>query len=48
MRVDAFEGWTQDGHTWWEVGIPEISRRAEIDDARGEAAEGRKRQRKGV
>jgi len=48
MRVDAHEGWTQEGHTWWEVGLPEVSRRAEIDDARDAASEGRKRQRKGV
>ena len=48
MRVDAFEGWTQEGHTWWEVGLPEVSRRAEIDDARDATSENRKRQRKGV
>jgi 3D-(3,5/4)-trihydroxycyclohexane-1,2-dione acylhydrolase (decyclizing) len=48
MRVDAHEGWTQEGHTWWEVGLPEVSRRAEINDARDAASEGRKRQRTGV
>jgi len=48
MRVDAHEGWTQEGHTWWEVGLPEVSRRAEINDARDAASVGRKRQRKGV
>jgi 3D-(3,5/4)-trihydroxycyclohexane-1,2-dione acylhydrolase (decyclizing) len=41
MRVD-------EGHTWWEVGLPEVSRRPEIDDARDAASEGRKRQRRGV
>lgn len=48
MQVDAFEGWTQEGHTWWEVGLPEVSRRSEIDTARAEAANNRKKQRKGV
>ncbi|MEM1301395.1 MAG: 3D-(3,5/4)-trihydroxycyclohexane-1,2-dione acylhydrolase (decyclizing), partial [Pseudomonadota bacterium] len=24
MTVDAYEGWTTEGHTWWEVGTPEV------------------------
>ncbi len=47
-QVDAFDGWTQEGHTWWEVGLPGVSRRAEIDEVRADANENRMRQRKGV
>ncbi|MDH3663191.1 MAG: 3D-(3,5/4)-trihydroxycyclohexane-1,2-dione acylhydrolase (decyclizing), partial [Alphaproteobacteria bacterium] len=25
MSVDAHEGWTTQGHAWWEVGTPEVS-----------------------
>jgi hypothetical protein len=25
MKVDAYDGWTAQGHTWWEVGTPEVS-----------------------
>ena len=28
FKVDAYEGWTSEGHTWWEVGTPEVSGRA--------------------
>ena len=28
MKVDAYEGWTTEGHTWWEVGTPEVSDKA--------------------
>ncbi len=48
MQVDPYEGWTQEGHTWWEVGLPEVTNRSEIDDARAAANEGRKNQRRGV
>ena len=48
MKVDAFEGWTQEGHTWWETGIPAISDRAEINAAREGAGVSRQRQRQGV
>ncbi|MFV0360199.1 3D-(3,5/4)-trihydroxycyclohexane-1,2-dione acylhydrolase (decyclizing) [Tropicimonas sp.] len=36
------------GDAWWDVGVPEVSERAEIRAARGEHAEARKRQRYGV
>lgn len=48
MQVDAYEGWTTEGHTWWEVGVPEVSNRAEVLKARDEWNASRKRQRKGV
>ncbi|MGB3277638.1 MAG: 3D-(3,5/4)-trihydroxycyclohexane-1,2-dione acylhydrolase (decyclizing), partial [Pseudorhodobacter sp.] len=25
MQVDAYEGWTTQGHTWWEVGTPHVT-----------------------
>lgn len=48
LKVDAFEGWTQEGHTWWETGIPAVTDRKEIDAARREAEENRRKQRLGV
>ncbi len=48
LKVDAYEGWTTEGHTWWEVGIPQVSERAQVLEARAELDEERKRQRIGV
>jgi 3D-(3,5/4)-trihydroxycyclohexane-1,2-dione acylhydrolase (decyclizing) len=25
MQVDPYEGWTTEGHTWWEVGTAQVS-----------------------
>ncbi|MEM8664786.1 MAG: 3D-(3,5/4)-trihydroxycyclohexane-1,2-dione acylhydrolase (decyclizing), partial [Pseudomonadota bacterium] len=30
MNVDAYEGWTEKGHTWWEVGTPHVSEHAKV------------------
>jgi len=48
MKVDAYEGWTTEGHAWWEVGTPEISEHETIRDAHRNWEAGRDRQRKGV
>ncbi|MBL6945653.1 MAG: 3D-(3,5/4)-trihydroxycyclohexane-1,2-dione acylhydrolase (decyclizing) [Rhodospirillales bacterium] len=48
LQVDAFEGWTQEGHTWWETGIPHVSERAEINQACTAVVEARQNQRRGV
>jgi len=48
MDVDAYEGWTQEGHTWWEVGTPEVNDKPGVVSAHEEVEEGRKRQRRGV
>jgi 3D-(3,5/4)-trihydroxycyclohexane-1,2-dione acylhydrolase (decyclizing) len=48
LQVDAFEGWTKEGHTWWEIGTPEVSNRPEVLAARQSVEAGRKRQRAGV
>ena len=47
LKVDAYEGWTTEGHTWWEVGTPEISTRAEVRAAHESVELGRKKQRAG-
>ncbi len=39
--------WTP-GDAWWDVGVPEVSQRQEVKDARAAQAEGRKKQRVGV
>jgi 3D-(3,5/4)-trihydroxycyclohexane-1,2-dione acylhydrolase (decyclizing) len=48
MDVDAYQGWTDEGHAWWEVGTPAVSGRQSILDAHAETESGRLRQRKGV
>ncbi len=48
LKVDAFEGWTKEGHTWWEIGTPSVSNRAEVRAAHAGVEEGRARQRVGV
>ncbi len=48
LQVDAFDGWTDEGHAWWEVGLPEVSDREEVREARRDLDEQRKQQRTGV
>ncbi len=48
LKVDAFEGWTQEGHAWWEVGTPSVSNNEKVLAAHREWEEGRKNQRAGV
>ncbi len=48
MKVDAHEGWTGEGHAWWEVGTPEISNNENVRKAHDEQEAGRARQRRGV
>jgi len=48
MDVDPYEGWTTEGHAWWEVGTPAVSNRQEVLDAHAETESGRARQRRGV
>lgn len=48
LQVDAYEGWTTEGHTWWEVGTPEVSPSEKVREGHIEQESGRKRQRKGV
>jgi len=48
MPVDAYEGWTNEGHTWWEVGTPEVSESSSVSSAHKEWEASRSRQRRGV
>ncbi|GLQ36007.1 3D-(3,5/4)-trihydroxycyclohexane-1,2-dione acylhydrolase (decyclizing) [Amylibacter marinus] len=48
MQVDPYEGWTTQGHTWWEVGTPHTSNSARVSEAHEEWETTRSRQRKGV
>jgi len=48
MKVDAYEGWTNEGHTWWEVGTPHISKSEKVTAAHKEWEASRDRQRRGV
>ena len=48
MCVDAYEGWTKEGHTWWEVGTPHKSKHEKVRAAHEEVESARSRQRKGV
>jgi 3D-(3,5/4)-trihydroxycyclohexane-1,2-dione acylhydrolase (decyclizing) len=48
MKVDPYEGWTTEGHAWWEVGTAFTSNSEKVRDAHVEWEETRVRQRKGV
>ncbi len=48
MRVDPHDGWTEQGHAWWEVGLPETSGRDSVTAARARQESGRTRQRPGL
>ncbi len=48
LQVDAYEGWTDEGHTWWECGTPEVSNSEAVRKAHADWEDGRKRQRAGV
>lgn len=48
MKVDPYEGWTTEGHTWWEVGTPSVSDNEKVRLAHEEWESSRSKQRKGV
>jgi 3D-(3,5/4)-trihydroxycyclohexane-1,2-dione acylhydrolase (decyclizing) len=48
MKVDAYEGWTAEGHTWWEVGTPHVSDRSQVTEKHQEIEAQRAKQRRGV
>jgi 3D-(3,5/4)-trihydroxycyclohexane-1,2-dione acylhydrolase (decyclizing) len=48
MKVDAYEGWTAEGHAWWECGTPHASGSEKVRAAHEEWESARPRQRKGV
>ena len=48
MKVDAYDGWTMEGHAWWEVGTPHVTGNAKVRAAHEEQESTRSKQRKGV
>jgi len=48
MNVDPYEGWTTEGHIWWEVGTPHITDNKKVRDAHKDWESTRPQQRKGV
>ena len=48
MDVDPYDGWTTEGHTWWEVGTPQVSENAGVRNAHTDWESGRSQQRRGV
>jgi 3D-(3,5/4)-trihydroxycyclohexane-1,2-dione acylhydrolase (decyclizing) len=47
IQVDPY-AWTEEGHAWWEVGVPQVSGRSEVLVAAAAIDAGRERQRVGV
>ena len=48
MKVDPYEGWTTEGHAWWEVGTPHVTTSDKVRDAHVDWESSRHKQRKGV
>ena len=48
MDVDAYEGWTTQGHAWWECGTPEVSDNPKVAAAHKDWESDRPKQRKGI
>jgi 3D-(3,5/4)-trihydroxycyclohexane-1,2-dione acylhydrolase (decyclizing) len=48
MQVDPYVGWTEGGHTWWEVGTPHVTDSVKIRNAHIEWESSRPKQRRGI
>lgn len=48
MQVDAYEGWTKQGHAWWEIGTPHVSENENVRAKHAEVEADRAKQRQGV
>jgi 3D-(3,5/4)-trihydroxycyclohexane-1,2-dione acylhydrolase (decyclizing) len=48
MKVDAYEGWTTQGHAWWEVGTPHTTTNPKVAEKHTEIEADRAKQRRGV
>jgi 3D-(3,5/4)-trihydroxycyclohexane-1,2-dione acylhydrolase (decyclizing) len=48
MQVDPCVGWTEGGHTWWEVGTPHITDSDKVRQSHLGLEAGRSKQRRGV
>lgn len=48
MKVDPYEGWTTEGHAWWEVGTPHVTDSDKVREAHIDWESSRSKQRRGV
>ena len=48
MQVDPYDGWTTQGHAWWEIGTAQVSATANVTLKHTEVEAGRAAQRQGV
>ena len=48
MKVDAYDGWTTEGHAWWEVGTPHVSNSETVTQKHAEIEASRAKQRRGI
>ena len=48
MQVDPYEGWTTQGHAWWEVGTAQVSSSPRVTQAHQDWEAGRADQRRGL
>lgn len=48
MDVDPYEGWTTQGHAWWEVGTPHVTDNDKVREAHLDQEATRSKQRRGV
>jgi 3D-(3,5/4)-trihydroxycyclohexane-1,2-dione acylhydrolase (decyclizing) len=48
MQVDPYDGWTTQGHAWWEIGTAEVSATDSVRQKHEEVEAGRAPQRRGV
>ena len=48
MQVDPYEGWTTQGHAWWEIGTPQVSAAPSVLEKHAEVEAGRAAQRQGL
>ena len=48
MQVDPYEGWTTQGHAWWEIGTPQVSPTKTVREKHAEVEAGRTAQRQGI
>ncbi|TGD60803.1 3D-(3,5/4)-trihydroxycyclohexane-1,2-dione acylhydrolase (decyclizing) [Tabrizicola sp. WMC-M-20] len=48
MQVDPYDGWTTQGHAWWEIGTATVTDSPDVRARHAEVEAGRARQRQGV
>ena len=48
MQVDPYDGWTTQGHAWWEIGTAQVSANSGVREKHAEIESGRAAQRQGV